>query len=213
MKRIFLATLTICILSLVAFLPVHSAQAPAAQPFSADFTSTFTSTKGTTVITGKIYSSPPMLRHESSINGRESTINIYSDGRVRYVIWPAQHAYREVQLDQESPADRAILELKMYDPEQPCGPDITACTRAGTEMVDGRLCEKWVHVTDKLTATTWFDRKIAFPIKRSETTGFVMRLTNITEEKPDPSLFIVPAGYHNAAELGGVIAGTPGRSH
>jgi hypothetical protein len=208
MKRAFFAVMAVCGLCALSLLhPLH-AQVPSPRAFSADFTNHATPQS---TVTGKIYSSPPLLRMDASVNGSESRDSIYSDGKLSYIFWPARHSYREFHEDRETdPTAKAILAEKMFDPEHPCGP-FPSCTKQGEETIDGRLCEKWLMVNKKYgSQTTYFDKKLLFPIRRVEASGTVWQLTNIIEAKPDVSIFEVPTGYKKVTPLGGIMSGTRG---
>lgn len=106
MKRAFCAIVTLCGLVALTLLHALHAQVPAPQPFSADFTN-IVAPRAT--VTGKIYSSPPLLRIDVSINGNESWDGIFSGGTLSYVLWPARQLYEELHVDRETdPAAKAI---------------------------------------------------------------------------------------------------------
>jgi len=207
MKCVFFVVAALCGLGALSLLHPLRAQVPAPQPFSADFTSHATPQS---TVTGKIYSLPPLLRMDASVNGGESRDYISSGAKLNYVLWPARQQYQDFHSDRDAdPAAKGTLAENMFDPEHPCGP-FPSCTKQGEETIDGRLCEKWLMVSKYGSQTTYFDKKLLFPIRRTEASGIVWQLTNIVEAKPDASVFQVPAGYKKVLPLGGVMGGARG---
>lgn len=210
MKRPFVVVAALCGLGALSLLHPLRAQVPSPQPFSADFTNHATPQS---TVTGKIYSSPPLLRMNASVNGGESRDYISSGVKLNYVLWPARQQYQDFHSDRDAdPAAKGILAENIFDPDHPCGPVTSAssCTKQGEETIDGRLCEKWLLVNKYGSQTTYFDKKLLFTIRRGEASGLLWQLTNIVEAKPDASVFEVPAGYKKVTPLGGIVGGARG---
>jgi outer membrane lipoprotein-sorting protein len=193
MKRNVLVKLTFCIVLVVGVTHGLVGQTPMPQPFSADFTTT--SVTGGEMNSGKIYFALPKMRMESSSKGQDSVIIMNQSIQTVYILMPKQRMYIESHTDQQNPMMRQGPKAPTsFDPNHPCGAD-EKCEKAGTETVNGRVCDKWVTTGAKGTSTAWIDQKLSFPIKSQSANGEIWQLTNIKEGKPDASLFEVPAGY------------------
>jgi uncharacterized protein DUF4412 len=193
MKRKLLVKLAFCIALVLGVSGAIAGQTPMPQPFSADFTTT--SVTGGEVNSGKIHFSLPKMRMESSTKGQESIIIMDQSIQTVYILMPKQRMYIESRTDQQNPMMRQGPKAPTsFDPNHPCGAD-EKCEKAGTETVNGRVCDKWVTTGAKGTSTAWIDQKLSFPIKSQSAAGEIWQLTNIKEGKPDASLFQVPADY------------------
>jgi outer membrane lipoprotein-sorting protein len=203
MKKKVLVKLAFCITLMLGVSGEIAGQTPTAQPFSADFTTT--SGTGGEMNSGKLYFSLPKMRMESSSKGQESVIIMDQSTQTVYILMPKQRMYIESRTDQQNPMMRQGPKAPTsFDPSHPCGANET-CNKAGTETVNGRVCDKWVTTGTKGTSTAWIDQKLSFPIKSQSANGEIWHLTNIKEGKPDASLFELPAGYQKM-----VIPGMPG---
>jgi outer membrane lipoprotein-sorting protein len=203
MKRNEFVKLTLCIALVVGVSGAIAGQTAMPQPFSADFTTT--SATGGEMNSGKIYFSLPKMRMESSTKGQESIIIMDQSIQTVYILMPKQRMYIESRTDQQNPMMRQGPKAPTsFDPSHPCGAN-EKCEKAGTETVNGRVCDKWVTTGAKGTSTAWIDQKLSFPIKTQSAAGEIWQLTNVKEGKPDASLFELPAGYQKM-----VIPGMPG---
>jgi outer membrane lipoprotein-sorting protein len=232
--------LAICSLLVLMVAPGFAVQPPQPQPFSADLTMTIG--KGGENITGKVYSSLPMMRWDMNTHGRNMSMISNNSTQTTYLLWavntntnttcpplpappdkrelPApggggcsqmqqQHMYMEMHANQTNPMMRNMPKFDgSFDPQNPCGKhaDVT-CKKAGTETVNGRVCDKWV-TTEKNghTSTSWVDQKLYVPIKVVSSEGTTMDLTHIKEGAQPASTFEVPAGYRKM-DLGGMMGG------
>jgi hypothetical protein len=74
-----------------------------------------------------------------------------------------------------------------------------ACTRLGTETINGRVTEKWQYIlTDrrgKLPRTIWIDRSLNAVLKALQGDKLSYELINIRFGPQPASLFVLPAGY------------------
>lgn len=187
--------------------PVFAVQAPQPQPFSADMT--VTPGKGGESMAGKVYFSVPKTRMDMTAHGQNISVISNGAAQTSYVIMHQQHMYMEMHANQANPMTRNMPKFdSSFDPQNPCGKqaDVT-CKKAGTETVNGRVCDKWV-TTDKngKTSTAWVDQKLYFPIKVLSAEGSTMELSNVKEGAQPASTFEVPAGYRKM-DLGGMMGG------
>ncbi|HEY6970178.1 MAG TPA: DUF4412 domain-containing protein [Candidatus Angelobacter sp.] len=196
----------------VLVLAVSCAWAQMPQPFSAD---TLITQKTGEKMTGKIYFSPPKNRMDMTApagkggpmgGGNVSMINDPST-KTMYMVMHDRKMYMEFHADQMAPMmGHAPKAPSSFDPSHPCGADAT-CKKAGTETVNGRVCDKWI-MTDKngATSTAWIDQKLLYPIKAQSSSGETFELTNVKEGPQPASLFQPPAGYQKM-DLGGMMGG------
>ncbi|HEY6352379.1 MAG TPA: hypothetical protein VI636_23525 [Candidatus Angelobacter sp.] len=199
MKRSSYAKLTLCIVLVLAVSSICTAQVYAPQPFSADFAST--SANGTKV-NGKWYFAPPNFRWDANANGQNVSMIVDGNTQTSYMVMHDRHMYIETHSNQSSPFARQMpLVPRDFDPKNPCAwamqHDATSCKSLGTEMANGRLCDKYQGTAKdgKTTGTGWIDQKMHFPIKWVSSDGALFDLTNIKEGRPDASLFQPPSGY------------------
>lgn len=146
--------------------------------------------------TGKLYVGGQKVRMDMSVQGAQTTVITRNDRKVVYMLMPNK-TYMEMSTEMKG-AQKGGPEWRMYDPANPCAdtPGMS-CTKAGTGIVSGRLCNKWLF-TEKQSGsrmTVWIDQKTAIPVKSEMSDGSSMELLNIKEGSPSPSLFEVPAGY------------------
>jgi hypothetical protein len=205
-QRIFVKT-AVCIMLVLMVALVFAVQAPQPQPFSADLT--VTSPKNGENVTGKIYYSLPKMRWDMNAHGQNVSMITNSGTQTSYMIMHQQHMYMEMHANQMNPMARNMPKIDTsFDPQNPCGKMAdTTCKKAGTETVNGRVCDKWV-TTDKngKVSTAWIDQKLFFPIKTLTSDGTSMELTNVKEGAPPASTFELPAGY-TKMDLGGMMGG------
>ena len=207
MKQRMCLRLAICSLLVLIVTPVFAVQAPQPQPFSADMT--MNPGKGAENVTGKVYFSLPKTRMDMTARGQNMSMITNSSTQTSYMVMHQQHMYMEMHANQNNPMTRNMPKIDgSFDPQNPCGKqaDVT-CKKAGTETVNGRVCDKWV-TTDKngKTSTAWVDQKLYFPIKVLSAEGATMELTNVKEGAQPASTFEVPAGYRKM-DLGGMMGG------
>jgi hypothetical protein len=148
------------------------------------------------------------MRRDTSIDGRDPIVIIYVSTKTSYVLMPARRSYAEILSDHGDQAARMAVGL--FDPSSPCGREDVACSSAGTEMIDGRLCDKWTYSTAIGRATIWVDRKLNSDIKRSGPGNFDYQLKNIVEREPEHSLFEIPTGYTKMPPFAGEMLGKSG---
>jgi uncharacterized protein DUF4412 len=174
----------------VSFLVALQAQRPL--PFSADIA---ISSNGQN-ITGKMYFALPKTRMDMTSNGRNISVISDNSTQTSYMIQHQQRMYFEMHGNQPNPMARNIPKFdSSFDPQNSCVKDGT-CKKAGTETVNGRVCDKWVTTQkDGKTSTAWLDQRLFVPIKTLNSDGNTMELSNIKEGAPPASTFEVPAGY------------------
>ena len=205
-QRICLKT-AICIMLVLMVAPVFAVQAPQPHPFSADMT--INTPKGGENMTGKVYFSLPKMRMDMNARGQNVSMITNSGTQTTYMVMHQQHMYMEMHANQMNPMARNMPKIDTsFDPQNPCGKSAdTTCKKAGTETVNGRVCDKWI-TTDKngKVSTAWIDQKLFFPIKTLASDGTSMELTNVKEGAPPAATFELPAGY-TKMDLGGMMGG------
>jgi outer membrane lipoprotein-sorting protein len=199
---------------IVLALGMSSAWAQMPQPFSGDMTIT---PKTGEKMTGKLYVSPPNNRMDMTtppgkggpMGGRVSMI---TDGTTQtsYMVMHEQKMYMEMHLNQLANQTAPMMghaskAPSAFDPNHPCRPEAT-CKKVGTEMVNGRVCDKWVTTDKSGTHTAWIDQKLWYPIKAQSSSGETFELTNVKEGAQPASLFQPPAGYRKM-DLGSMMGG------
>jgi outer membrane lipoprotein-sorting protein len=199
--------IAICSLLVLIVAPVFAVQAPQPQPFSADMT--MTTGKGGENMTGKVFFSLPKTRMDMTAHGQNMSMITNGSTQTSYMVMHQQHMYMEMHANQNNPMTRNMPKIDgSFDPQNPCGKQVdVTCKKAGTETVNGRVCDKWV-TTDKngKTSTAWVDQKLYFPIKVLSAEGATMELTNVKEGAQPASTFEIPAGYRKM-DLGGMMGG------
>jgi hypothetical protein len=211
MKKSIYASLTSCMLFVLvlAISPASGQQPFAPQPFSADLTETLAKAKQN--VSGKMYFGFPKIRMDTSVPGGrpgmgQAIMIIDATKQTMYMLMPQQHMYMEMSGNQQqNPMASRAPKPPSYDPNHPCGPDAT-CQKAGTETVNGRVCDKYVSSGSSGTTTAWVDQKLHFPIKTLDANGNSWQLSNIQEGQQDASLFEIPAGY-TKMDLGSMMGG------
>jgi outer membrane lipoprotein-sorting protein len=201
----------ICLLTMLVWAAAALSQTVAigVPQFSADMVTT--SPKGPAAVrTGKLYYGGTRFRMDMESEGRQTEVISDLPSKTGYVIMPQQHMYIEQKWN-DMAGRRSAPEWKPYDPNDPCANrEGTTCKKAGTEMVNGRMCDKWL-ITDKnaKTSTVWIDQKNHIPIKTINWDGTTMELKNIQEGTQSSSLFEIPAGY-TKMDLGNMMRGMQG---
>jgi hypothetical protein len=105
---------------------------------------------------------------------------------------PEKKTYSLIRTDQMPGGKPAAW--RPYKADNPCAdePSVT-CKKAGTEVVSGRTCDKWLF-TGKGDRTVWIDQKSQIPLKMVMGDS-IWELSNIKEGPQDPGLFQVPGDY------------------
>ena len=190
------------LLIILAGLPLL-AQVPSS--FSSDIK--FASPRGMSG-TGKLYFAGQKVRMEMNAQGHNSIMISDQSLKIAYVVMPQQRMYMEMSTDRPGPQQRGP-NWQAYDAATPCKtlPD-TICEKIGTEVVDGRLCNKWKFTGSNSSRTVWIDQKNGIPIKSLMSDGTTMELTNIKEGPQSASLFEVPAGYQKM-DMGNMMRNAP----
>jgi len=178
------------------------AQPPTMSQFSADMTSK--SAKGDTA-TGKFYMGDRKTRMDMTSHGMEVRMLFDLKAKKSYMLMVAQHMYMEHNIDEQPKGNMAGPSVPSFKPE--CDPDHFTCKSVGTEMVNGRLCDKWVYTAkdagnEAANQTTWVDMKIRVPVRVIHGDGSQMDFTNIKEGPQEASLFELPAGYQPFNPMG-----------
>ncbi len=190
MIRRFAVCCSCLLLAVLAAIPLL-AQAP--PQFSADMK--FTSPRGMSGA-GTMYFGGDKVRMEMSTSGHESIMITDMTHKVAYMLMPQQHMYMEMSTDK--PGAHRGPDWRMYNAANPCAtmPE-TTCQKAGMDMVNGRLCNKWLFTGKSAGSnrTVWIDQKTGIPIKTQTSDGALFELTNIKEGAQSRSLFEIPAGY------------------
>lgn len=190
---------TALLLIALAGLPLL-AQVPS--PFSSDMK--FASPKGMSG-TGRLYFAGQKVRMEMNAQGHDSIMISDRSLKIAYLVMPQQKMYMEMSTDrpQHGPNWQA------YDAASPCKTlSDTTCEKIGTEVVDGRMCNKWKFNSSSSSHTVWIDQKNGIPIRSLMSDGTTMELTNIKEGPQSASLFEVPAGYQKM-DMGNMMRNAP----
>ena len=161
--------------------------------------------------TGKIYAARDKQRSEMNMGGMQSVTIIRHDKQIGYLLMPAQHLYREMD----------VASAKQQAGGQP--QDLVDITEVGTETIEGLSTTKykmimkdgsaggfmWITqdgIPMKLDAIT----KEKGPKGTEKKTRFTMTLSNLKIGDVDPSVFEVPAGYNAMPSFGGMMGGQGG---
>jgi len=191
------------IAGLLLILTGISAQAQMSLAFSADVS--VTSGQGNAVV-GKWYLSPPKMRMdmtspvEAKANPMGKVSMIIDPGAKNAIMLMPQHqVYMEIPAGSSHQIEGMQRLRNVSQGGNPCaGETGTTCKKLGSETVNGRSCDKW-EITEKEeghTTIAWVDQKLHFPIKVQDNKGVTTNFTNIKEGPQDPSLFVIPPGYH-----------------
>jgi hypothetical protein len=170
-----------------------------AQTGASQFSSDIRMTNSMFNATGTIYFGGAKMRMELIIQGLKTIVISDSQKRQSYTLMPDQHMYVVTSMDSKS-SKSGSPDLKIYDPNNPCinMPD-TTCRKVGAEVVDSRLCNKWLF-SDKRgpKSTTWIEQRTGIPVKTETNDGTTFELINIKEGAQSASLFEIPADYKKA---------------
>ncbi len=190
-------------LLIVVVLAAAVAFAQMPSPFSADMKM---SNARQTNMTGKMYFSGQKVRMDMNAAGHSSAVISDLPSRTVYMIMPQQRMYMEMKADQ-MPGGKQ--QWKPYDAANPCANEAgVTCKKLGTEMVNGRMCDKWLFTGGAGgERTVWIDQRSHIPIKTVMPDGS-FELTNVKEGPQPASLFEVPAGF-TKMDMGGMMQGMP----
>jgi hypothetical protein len=190
------------------------AQPPSVPQFSADMTMKLAK-KGGQTVPGKFYFGNKKMRMDMSMEGHDISNITDLEAKKGYMVMNQQHMYMEHDLGQMAggPMGRMPQIDPIKDPNHPCDPDHFTCNKVGSEMVNGRMTDKWEYKAkdegnEVENQTVWVDQKMHFPIRTITGDGTEMNMTNIKEGPQDASLFQPPAGYQ---KMGGFGMGQMGR--
>lgn len=193
MKRSLLAV----VILLIALAAV--AQVPAMPSFSADMAmKTSARDRG---MTGKMYMGAGKMRMDMTNEGGKVSMITDPTRKTSYMVMHNERMYMELGAGGPmNPMQRGprMPDVKPVAGDTPCaGRAGATCTKAGSEMMNGRMCDRWeIASSNKSEAgTVWIDQKTRMPIKTAMQDGSSWELTNFKEGPQDASLFAPPAGY------------------
>ena len=172
-----------------------TAQAPAMTQFSSDMQ--MKSAKGDNM-SGKYYMGDRQMRMDMNQRGMNMSMITDLKNKKSYMLMVDQKMYMEHALNDQNMRQGPGARMPKFEPE--CDPDHFTCKSAGTETVNGRLCEKWVYTAkdagnEAENQTVWVDTKIHTPVRVVMGDGSQMDFTNIKEGTQDANLFKVPDGF------------------
>jgi outer membrane lipoprotein-sorting protein len=178
--------------------------------FSADMVITGIKGMATSEATGKLYYGGTRMRVDMESAGHQSEVITDLPTKTSFIIMPEQRMYMEQKLG-DTLVHRSGPEWKPYDPDNPCANQEGAtCKKAGTESVNGRMCDKWLITgKDGKTKTVWIDQKNHIPIRTVTSEGTTMEFKNIQEGVQSASLFEIPSGY-TKLDIGNIMHGMQG---
>jgi len=182
--------------SYAATLPVPTVE------YSAD--RTIETDKGN--FTGKIYAARDKQRSETNFGGMQSVMIIRNDKQIGYMLMPAQHMYRELD----------VASARQQAGGQP--QDVVDITEVGTETIEGQSTTKYkVIMKDGSAGGFMWITKDGIAVKldaiskeNGKKTRFTMTLSNLQIGTVDPSVFEVPVGYSAMPSFGGMMGGHGG---
>jgi hypothetical protein len=182
--------------SYAATLPVPTVE------YSAD--RTIETDKGS--FTGKVYAAHDKQRSETNFGGMQSVMIIRQDKQIGYMLMPAQHMYRELD----------VATAKQQANGQP--QDLVDITEVGTETIEGQPTTKYKMILkDGSAGGFMWITKDGIPVKldaiskeNGKKARFTMTLSNLKVGNVDPSVFDVPAGYSAMPSFGGMMGGQGG---
>ena len=156
--------------------------------------------------TGKIYTAHDKQRSETNFGGMQSVTIIRHDKQIGYMLMPAQHMYREL--------DVASAKQQADGPPQ----DVAEITEVGTETIEGQTTTKYkMLMKDGSAGGFMWITKDGIQVKldaiskeNGKKTRFTMTLSNLKIGNVDPSVFEVPAGYTAMPSFGGMMGGHGG---
>jgi outer membrane lipoprotein-sorting protein len=190
------------VLALLMALPLL-AQRPS--QFSADIKTTMPG--GNVLSTGKMFFGGEKVRMEMNTQGHQAVVIADAAGKTGYMLMPEQHMYMDLNGPMAARQNRP--QWRAYDAGNPCAdlPE-TSCQKVGTEVVDGRQCNKWQFTgKDKGSSrTVWIDQKSGIPVKAVMSNGATVEITNIKEGAQSASLFEIPEGYQKF-DMDGMMRG------
>jgi len=168
----------------------------------------FTEPSSELLSTAKMFFGGEKVRIEMNTQGHQAIMISDNAGKTAYVLMPEQHMYMEISNQMAGHHNRP--DWHAYDASNPCNAMAdTTCQKAGTDEVNGHLCNKWLFTGKGKTApdrTVWIDQKSSIPIKAVMSNGSTWELTNIKEEAQKASLFEIPDGYQKF-DIGNMMKG------
>lgn len=194
-------TIRLAVCALLVFV-VSALYAQMPQPFSADMTTTMAG--GQQKMSGKVYISMPKMRFDMTSMGEThgqspfgGNMSMIIDGTTltSYMLMPQQQMYMEFKGNSERMNPGARNLQNMATGKGMCATADTTCKKLGTEVVNGRTCDKWERTDSNGKSTLWVDQKLHFPIRMQEAGGQTTDFTNVKEGAQDAALFKVPPGY------------------
>ncbi len=188
--------------TLCAVLLLLGAIAVAQMPlqFSADMVMTPGGKHGGEPMTGKYYFGGNKIRMEMNAAGQQVISIIDVDRNVMDQLMPQQKMYMEMDMNKMPMGKQRMPDVKQYDASNPCAADKdVTCNKLGSEMVNGRMCDKWEFTpkagTQGVARTVWIDKSSHIPIKTLMADGTLIEFRNLKEGPQAASLFQIPAGY------------------
>lgn len=184
----------------VAIAMVAVAQVPAPPSFSADMSVVQPKERP---MKGKMYMGGGKMRMDMSHEGGKMSIITDPAKKTTYMVMHDQQMYMEMSMDGPmggmGPMGRGpkMPDVKALT-DNPCaGRAGVTCKMVGTEMMNGRMCDKWefASANKNEAGTTWIDQKTRWPIKSVHADGGVMEFTNFVDGPQPASLFAPPSGY------------------
>ncbi|MEO6120177.1 MAG: DUF4412 domain-containing protein [Terriglobales bacterium] len=152
---------------------------------------------------GKMYMGGGKMRMDMTHEGGKMSMITDPAKKTTYVVMHDQQMYMEMGLDGPmagmGPMGRGpkVPDVKAFS-DNPCaGRAGVTCKQVGTEMMNGRMCDKWEFASANKSeaGTTWIDQKTRWPIKSVHADGGVMEFTNFVDGPQAASLFAPPSGY------------------
>ncbi|MFB3916224.1 MAG: DUF4412 domain-containing protein [Terriglobales bacterium] len=156
---------------------------------------------------GKMYFGGTKMRMDTTQGGHSSIMIVDLPRKMAAVLMPEQRMYMEMDYAAYS---RQMPDVRAYDPAHPCNlePGVT-CRKIGTEMVNGRMCDKWAFTGGSSgKRTVWIDQRNHLPIRTLTADGTLIEFTNVKEGPQPASLFQIPPGYRKM-DMGGMMQGMP----
>jgi hypothetical protein len=194
MKSSIRIAISLAIISICAF-----AQVPSPPQFSADLT--VTSKQEGEQTKGKMFFDKRKIRMDMNAQGHNMSTISDSTTQTSYVLMHDQHMYMEMSANGAGPMRSRgpkMPDIKQLS-ENPCASEKdTTCKKVGTEMMNGRMCDKWEFTSApdaENNRTAWIDQKTHIPIKTVSADGRVVEFTKLKEGPQDPKVFEIPAGY------------------
>src|SRR5438105_13525480 len=95
---------------------------------------------------GKIFVAKTRMRMEWNYKGHTSAMIVDSEKNLLYRLLPEQHTYMKMDVSGagEDNEFSKITNPAKFDANAPCRAISGAkCQKLGTELVNGRLCDKW----------------------------------------------------------------------